>query len=112
MIPPSSSPFSQNFIMKNGELRSRPRMSLGIPGPQDNSPINNVNTFLDSNNVVHTTIVTQTGLWQLNRTWTTNKERKSTFQNVWSKVGTFGVQPGPNLPSATQVFVNSLYWTN
>lgn len=103
------SPFMQNFILKNGEIRTRPAQSLYLPGPPDGKPVLFIHTFQDSNNVYHTCIVTSSGLWQLNRNWTRNSKNASI---VWSLIGSFPVQPGPNNPAAVQVFVNKLFWTN
>jgi hypothetical protein len=110
----ASSPSFKNFILRNGEIRTRPRQYLVIPGPPDGLVLENINTFLDANNVYHTVTVTPSGLWQLNRNWQNNvgSTNKNIRDRVWSKVGTFPTQPGPSLPLACQVFVNKFYWTN
>jgi hypothetical protein len=104
-----SSPYMNNFILKNGEIRTRPVQSLYIPGPPDGNPVLFIHTFQDSNNVNHTCCVTSSGLWQLNRLWTRNSTKPN---KVWSLVGSFPVQPGPNNPASVQVFVDKLFWTN
>lgn len=103
------SPFMVNYILKNGEIRTRPQQSLYIPAPPDNNPMLFIHTFLDSNNVYHTCVVTSSGLWQLNSQW----RRYIRYPNkVWSLIGAFTVQPNATNPAAVQVFVNKLFWTN
>lgn len=107
MIEPSESPFLNNVILKNGEIRPNPRESLGIRGPiNDNSNIALISSFLDANNVVHTVIVTQLGLWQLNPNWPKFPDK------AWNLVAPFNTQPGSVVPSAFQTFLNTFYWTN
>jgi len=107
MISSQESPFLNNVILKNGEIRSNPRQSLGIKGPvNDNSNIALINSFLDANNVVHTVIITQLGLWQLNPNWPKYPDK------AWNLVAPFSVQPGSVTPSAYQTFLNTFYWTN
>lgn len=104
LLSPDYSPNMVNMILKHGEIRTRPRQSLFLPGP-DNTPILFITSFLDSNNAWHTCAVTANGLYQLNRTWRTNKK-------YWSLIGAFPILPGPSNPAAVQVFVNKLFWTN
>jgi len=100
------SPSLSNFILKHSELRTRPRISTGILGTPDNYPIDVITTFMDSNNVNHTVIVTRKGLWQLNPNFQRNRRK------AWNLIGSFPVQPGPDIPTASQVFLNKFYWTN
>jgi hypothetical protein len=102
------SPFMSNIILKNGEIRPRPRQYNILPGTPDGNPILILTSFEDSNNVFHTVAVTSTGLWQLNETWKSNGTSKQT----WTFVGAYGVQPGPNFPAASSVFINKFFWTN
>lgn len=107
VIDPSYSPNFLNFILKNGEIRTRPRQSFFIPGPPSrNNIINVVDSFLDANGVTHTVIVTSQGLFQLNPKWQTNPRVS------WNLVGAFTTQPGPNIPVSSLVFLNKYYWTN
>jgi hypothetical protein len=108
-LTPDFSPFMVNFILKNGEIRTRPNQSLYIPGPPDGKTMLFITSFIDSNNVYHTCAVTPTGLWQLNSQWLKNKSKPD---KVWSLIGSFPIQPGPINPAAVQVFVNKLFWTN
>jgi hypothetical protein len=111
LLDPASTPLTQNFIMKNGELRTRPIQKLSIPGLPDNSIPNALHTFSDSNNVVHTVVVSSSGLWQLNRSWMATLALKQP-KKAWAKVGTFPQQPGLNVISDHVVFVNKFFWTN
>lgn len=106
MIDPSYSPSFSNFILKNGEIRTRPRQSFGIPGTPDGGTMSFLSSFLDSNGVVHTVTTTSNGLWQLNPSWRTNPKR------AWNLVGPFTIQPGPTIPVSHWTFLNKFYWTN
>lgn len=106
MMPDSASPNCQNFLFRQAEIRTRPRISVGVLGAPDGYPIDLIETFLDGNNVTHTVIVTRTGLWQLNPNVSNNTKKP------WNLIGSFPVQPGPDVPAAFQVFLNKIYWTN
>lgn len=107
VIPKEFSPFTNNFIFKNGEIRTKPVLKKFIPGPPDKSIINAVYGFTDGNNVTHTVAVTATGLWQLNFNWQQFKGK------AWNRVSSFPAGTGfSNLPSACAVFVNKFYFTN
>src|SRR6266496_1544777 len=93
LLTPDYTPFMNNFSLKNGEIRSRPRQSLYIPGPPDGKPVLFITSFMDANNVYHTCIVTATGLWQLNRPW---QNKPITSKKSWSLIGAFTEQPGAN----------------
>ncbi len=110
LLTPEYSPYMVNFILKNGEIRTRPNQSIFLRGP-DSTPILFVTSFFDSNNVWHTCCVTGVGLYQLNRNWRVGIQRSRNY-NPWSLIGAFTVQPGPSNPAAVQVFVNKLFWTN
>ena len=104
------SPYINNFILKNGELRTRPNQNGNIiPPPPDGKVIDIITSFMDANTVVHTVAVTSTGLWQLNSNWWTNPKSS---KKAWQLVGQYPAQPGPNIPAATSVFVNKFFWTN
>jgi hypothetical protein len=100
------SPSLQNVILKNAEIRTRPRISVGILGNQDKFPLNVIDTFMDGNNVYHTVMVNRRGLFQLSPAF------KRNLKKAWNPVGTFPVQPGPDIPVAHQTFLNKFYWTN
>jgi hypothetical protein len=104
------SPYMVNMILKNGEIRPRPRQYNLFPGTPDGNPILIITSFQDSNNVFHTVAVTSLGLWQLNRNW--SRQQPPTSQKTWSFIGQYGVQPGPNYPVASSVFINKFFWTN
>src|SRR5258708_37052022 len=81
------SPYINNFILKNGELRTRPNQNGNIiPPPPDGRVVNIITSFLDSNNVVHTVAVTGTGLWQLNANWYKNPVNS---KKQWQLVGKY-----------------------
>jgi hypothetical protein len=105
-IPEVFSPGMSNFILKNAELRTRPRMSVGVLGTPDGYPIDVIETFQDSNTAYHTVIVNRRGLWQLNPNFADNPAPD------WNLVGVFPVQPGPDIPVAHATFLNKFYWTN
>jgi hypothetical protein len=110
VIPKEYSPFMENVILKNGEIRSRPRQNNIMPGPPDKKPILTLLSFIDQNNVVHTCAVTSSGLWQLNARWAVSG--KPTAAKTWQQIGSFLDQPGPNNPTSTQVFIDKFFWTN
>ncbi len=109
VIPIEYTPFEENFILKNGEIRSRPRQNSIMPGPPDGLPVLTMLSFIDQNNVVHTCAVTGSGLWQLNGRWNVGT---ITAKRTWQLIGSFLDQPGPNNPAATAVFVDKFFWTN
>ena len=111
IIGPDASPFINNFTLKHGELRPRPRQVLLIPGTIDQQSILACKSFTDQNNVFHTVAITSGGLYQLNQNWNLGNN-KLKLDRVWSKIGAFLVQPGPNLIANTAVFIDKLFWTN
>lgn len=107
VIPQNASPFLTNYILKNGEIRTRPRQDIRfIPPTNDGLAMQIITSFLDANNVFHTVAVTGSGLWQLNPLWARNRT------NAWSLIGQYPIQPGPKIPVASAVFVNKFFWTN
>ena len=48
LLTPDRSPYMVNYILKNGEIRTRPRQSLHIPGPPDGKPMLFITSFMDS----------------------------------------------------------------
>lgn len=103
------SPDMSNVILKNGEIRSRPRQYNYIPGTPDNFPIYNISSFLDANNVFHTVAVTQFGMWQLNALWRTSKTIDP--NHSWNLVGNFADEPGGNFPTPSAVFTNKFFFS-
>lgn len=103
------SPYMNNIILKNGEIRPRPRQYNILPGTPDGNPILVITSFLDSNDIFHTVAVTSGGLWQLNRAWV---RQPVTPKKTWNLIGVFNTKPGSNFPAATAVFVNKFFWTN
>lgn len=103
------SPLLSNFILKNGEIRSRVIQNNILPSTPDNYAINLLTSFQDANNVIHTVAVTSFGLWQLNRTWNKNP---TTSNRTWQLVAQDKYQLSPNIPVATATFLNKLFWTH
>lgn len=107
LLSPEFTPSMLNFTLKNAEIRTRPRQSFYIPAPQiKNNFINVIDSFIDANGITHTIITTQQGLFQLNPQWKKNPSK------AWNLVGSYTVQPGPNDPVASLVFLNRYFWTN
>jgi hypothetical protein len=100
-------PSCLNMFSRNGELFTRPKMVRYIDGPADNRPIRALCTFLDSNYVSHTVVVTATGLWQLSRSWNLPPTTPD-----WNLIGQFTTIPGPDTPYANAVFINKFFFTN
>src|SRR5258708_7951103 len=109
VISKEYSPFMNNFILKNGEIRTRPRQNRIVSGTPDKKPILTLQSFQDQNNIVHTVAVTGSGLWQLNRNWNIGT---ITAKKKWQLVGSFLTQPGPGFPASNAVFVDKFFWTN
>ena len=105
-IGPNYTPSMDNFMFRNGELRSRPKFSVFLPGPDGNNAILGVGSFLSRNLVWHTFAFTRTGLFQLlkNAVSLANSGR-----NPWTLLG--GPSLGSN-PVAWRTFQNVLYYTN
>lgn len=98
-------PDAKNWILRSGELRSRPRQSALINGLPDASQPTAINNFQDANNVVHTVVVSTTGLWQLNSAWAKNPGKE------WSLVGRFtSPYPVQSVPASVQIFLDQLFF--
>lgn len=106
MIPLEATPDAANWIVRGGELRSRPRRSQLLPGLPDNSAVTGHIGFLDSNNVAHLAVTSNTGLWQLNSAWRQN------LNKVWSNVGYYKTGNAVGLPVQFQIFLNSIFYVD
>jgi len=104
LIPDSASPATNNFMFRNGELRSRPKLQLEFRSPDNINPGLGTFSFLDVNSVWHTVLFTARALWQL------KGNAQTLVANPWDYLG------GPTLvagnPVAYQAFANVLYYTN
>ena len=104
LIPDSASPNTNNFMLRNGELRSRPKLQLEFINPDQKNPGLGTFSFLDVNSVWHTVLFTARALWQL------KGNAQTLVANPWDYLG------GPTLvdgnPVAYQAFANVLYYTN
>lgn len=106
LIGPQFSPALNNFMLRNGELRSRPAFSQFLPSPDSNNPTLGVGSFLSANQVWHTFAFSARGLFQLQANPLTVLARG---QNPWTFLG------GPSLtgaPVAWMSFAGILYYTN
>lgn len=108
LIDPASTPDSVNWILRAGEIRTRPQRRPFLPGMPDNSTITGHIAFADSNNVIHTVVVSTSGLWQLNSAWRKNPKF------VWSKVGNYTNTnfPASTNPTQFQLFLNSVFYVD
>lgn len=104
LIPDDASPATNNFMLRNGELRSRPVFKMEFRNPDNRNPGLGQFSFLDVNSVWHTVLFTASALWQL------AGDNQKPNANPWVYLG------GPNLvagnPVAYQAFANVLYYTN
>src|SRR5271156_4864066 len=111
MIDPASSPTASNWILRAGEIRSRPRRSQILPGLPDESQIVGHTAFVDSNNVTHMVVASTSGLWQLNSQWRMNP---TIGNRVWANIAYYtGSNVGaPAILAQFQTFVNSVFYVN
>jgi hypothetical protein len=103
LLSDKASPSTNNFLLRNSELRSRPTFQLEFPAPDNLNPGLGNTSFLDVNSVWHTVLFTPRALWQL------AGNNQAPGVNPWSFLG------GPLLPLnpvAYQAFANILYYTN
>jgi len=101
------SPFSpniSNFLLKNGEIRSRFPFSPLVPCPVGQTPTG-VYAFVDSNGVSHTLLATVTGLYQLNKQWPQNPSK------AWNSLGNFNTG-NSYAPAQFVTFLYKTYFTN
>lgn len=107
LIGPAFTPNMNNFMFRNGELRSRPQFRRFLPGPDGNNTILGLGSFLSRNGVWHTFSFTINGLFQLQFAPVDLVNRGI---NPWIQVG------GPALTAGNfvrwRVFQNILYYTN
>jgi uncharacterized membrane protein YgcG len=103
LIPDNASPSMSGVQLRNAELRSAPAFLLKFPSPDSFNPILGTFSFIDQNNVAHTVIWTNRGLWQL-------AGNNPPTEASWSFIG------GPALttfnPISYRAFANTLYYTN
>lgn len=104
MIDPASTPFAADWMVRSGELRTRMRRGIYLPGLPDKSQITGHASFEDENNVWHTVVTSSTGLWQLNSQWRSGGP-------TWSIVGRYTSSANASIPQF-QVFVNSLFYVD
>jgi len=104
LIPDNCSPKFSNFMLRNGELRSRPNFALEFINP-DKNPSIGLTSFRDANGTYHTVKWDGTGLWQLSPSG-----QPPGSQHPWTSIG------GPAFsvlnPMSYWPFANVLYYTN
>lgn len=108
-IQPETTPSAMNFLTRSGRLFSRPRLSSFLPGAPDGFKTRGLVSFMDSNNVVHTCLMTKVGLYQLSVNWPDMLQKRV---NPWLLVGNYGTKLLPDAPFSYSIFVNKLYFTN
>lgn len=104
-IPDNSSPFANNFQVRNQELRSRPAFLLQFAGMDNVNPALGIFSFIDVNGVTHTVGWNTRGLWQL-----APVGQPPGSSSPWSILG--GPSPVAGNPMAYQTFGSLLYYTN
>lgn len=107
LIGPSYSPAMNNVFFRNSELRSRPKFSVYLPGPDGQNPILGVNSFLSKNLFWHTVAFTVNGMYQLTLNAQSYVQRNL---SPWSRLG--GPLLSSNNPVAIRTFQNIVYYTN
>lgn len=104
-IERNNSPTFSNFTLRNGELRTRPRMLTLYPFPQAYGIPLGVATFVDAQNNIHTVVVSQYGIYQLTSGLLRNTP------NAWQRVYAFTEAPNITAPISFKVSLNKLYIT-
>lgn len=107
-IAPSASPFLQNCILKNGEIRSRPPLQFLMQGPNDGTPVRGFTCFEDLNAAWHTVCITGVAIYQLSSNWQYMIQHS---QNPWLVLANFG-STQPDIPYATAILQTHLFFTN
>lgn len=105
MIGPQYTPFMNNMMLRNGEIKSRPTFHQILPGPDGNNIILGCGSFLSANQIWHTFCFTSRGLWQLVQNWPTYLTKG---QNPWVLIG--GALD--TTPVAWVAFQGILYFSN
>src|SRR5215831_5997380 len=106
-IDPSATPFAVNFIVRKGEIRSRPQLSLIALAPPDFTPTIGLTAFVDSNGVVHTVALTQYAGYQLSSAFSQPNYRG----NPWLPIFNFPALQN-NVPWAISNLNTKLYFSN
>lgn len=102
LLSDKASPSTNNFLLRNSEMRSRPVFRREFTAPDNKNPPLGHTSFLDVNSVWHTVLFTASAAWQL--------AGNNLGIKPWNYLG------GPNLvagnPVASQAFGEVLYYTN
>lgn len=110
-IPPEYSPNTQNFFVRNNELRSRPTFHTILPAPSGPHPVLGTAGFFDATGQLHTVaICPQTSLLFENQIY------QLTPANTWQPVPLGGSVSLPVLNAITpvqwRVYGSVLYFCN
>ena len=106
-IDPSATPFCQNFVLRKGEIRTRPELQNLALAPPDNTAVLGLTSFIDSNSVVHTVAITQLGFYQLSYMFTSPNYNG----NPWLIIANFPSQQ-PMIPYAIANLQAKIFFTN
>lgn len=107
-ITPDSTPFVNNVILRNGEIRSRYPLIPTMPAPNDGTATRALNCFFDINAVMHTVAITRRGIYQLSINW---KDLVKAGQNPWLILANFG-QAQPDAQYAMTILQTNLFFSN
>jgi hypothetical protein len=105
LLPDNASPFFNNFMLRNAELRSRPALinpygvASGVPKPQLG-----ITTFVDANGTYHTVIWGGQNLYQFNPALLP--------ASPWQLVGQAAPGDMQTNPVSYRAFANTIYYTN
>jgi hypothetical protein len=106
LLGPQFTPDMSNFMLRNGEMRSKPDFKQFLPGPDGTNLILAVGSFLSPSQVWHTVSMTPRGLFQL---IPNSRVVSANGTNPWVYLG------GPSLSTAPlmwQSYAGVLYYTN
>lgn len=105
-IGPQYTPAMNNFMLRNGEIRSRPKFRQLFAGPDGTNFILGCGSFLSPNQILHTFCMTPRGLFQLK----TNAVSEAALgRNPWEFLGN---TPLSSTPVAWQSYAGILYYSN
>lgn len=106
-INSSATPFCENFVLRRGEIRTRPNLGVLCLAPQDITPVLGMTSFVDLNGVAHTVAITQNAIYQLSFAFSSPNYRG----NPWLPIFSFPVQQ-PSNPYAIANLNGKIYFSN
>lgn len=105
-IDVNESPFVQNCILRNGEIRSRIPFTPIFPAPNDGTPTRGLFSFVDMNNVTHTVAITRTNIYQLSANWQSMIQNNT---NPWLPISNLGQGQPDGLYSSAILQTNLIF---